>query len=73
MLGYAGTFVLYGPNAVIFGISTLALAVLLHCACYWDSLFDSTRLCAKVKLMCLAIMGGCAYALCFRMLSGHWM
>lgn len=73
MLGYNETVVLYGSNAVIFGISTFAFAILLHCACYWDSLLESTRLCARIKLMCLAVMGTCSYALCFRMLYGHWL
>ena len=73
MMGYAEPFVLYGPNAVIFGVSMLAMAVLLHGACFWDSLFESTRTCARIKLTCIIVMGVCAYALCFRMLSGAWV
>lgn len=61
---------LYGIDAAAMGIGLLALAILVHIQCFWDGQYDSTLPAARGKLVCLAIMGLCAYFLCFRMLPG---
>jgi hypothetical protein len=67
MVGQRATVVFYGGNAIAIGIGMLALAGLLHCQLFWDSLYDSTRLGAGSKFLCLLVMGVCAYYLCFQM------
>lgn len=67
MIGQRVTVMFYGGNAIAIGIGMIALAGLLHCQLYWDSLYDSTRLGAGSKFFCLLVMGACSYCLCFRM------
>lgn len=70
IVGPDGPVTLTGGNATIVGIAFISLGGVLHCTCYWDSLYGSTQACARRKLLCLGIMGLCGYALCLRLLVG---
>lgn len=70
LMGPRGGTMLYGIDAIAMGIALLGLAVLIHLQCFWDGRYDSTRPAARGKMICMAVMGACAYFLCFRMLPG---
>jgi len=72
IIGYSYPMTLYGVNAAIFGVGVIALAVLLHCAAFWDTAQESSPARARIKIACLCVMGLCAYVLCLRMLPGLW-
>lgn len=61
---------LHGISAVLFGVGIIGVAGLFHLQCFWDSVYDSTRVGARSKLLCVLITGACAYGLCYRLLSG---
>ena len=63
---YNASVTFYGSSAISIGIGIIALAGLLHCQFFWDSLYDSTLAGARSKLICLTIMGICTYYICFR-------
>jgi hypothetical protein len=71
IFGTNGLILLRGGNATIAGIGSIAFGGVLHCTCFWDSLYGSTRTCARRKLLCLTIVGFCAYALCLRLMYTH--
>lgn len=68
LLGPSGNIVLRDINATFCGIGLMALGGVLHCQCFWDGIYGSTKACARRKLMCLMLLGVCAYAICLRML-----
>lgn len=68
VIGTHTPFRLFGENAIAFGLGVMAVALLIHLSLFWDSLYDSTRICARGKFACFAIVGLCAYFLCVRLL-----
>lgn len=63
-----GSISFQSGNAVLFGIGLIALAMLFHRQCFWDSRYGSTQSGARCKFWCMLAIGVCVYALCVRMI-----
>ncbi len=69
VVGGQDVVMLHGINAQVAGLALLAAAAIFHVQCFWNVIYDSNPLAARVKLVFMGVLGFSAYFLCYHMLT----